>query len=844
MKIPINMCCWRFTRWILFFLAMSWPFGALCIEKAAIDPDVNVRLETLGESIDQAISQEQEQLAGLQKELDQLKERETVYKTELATLKVQYSVYSNLVLMSETQVKNLEQGFSGNLSAKSMVNTILADFRQNSSRVKNQLNQTEGQIKLNAGQLALLVSDKKDQTPESAKHAEKLKRLLDTLERKKKVLTRLSTIYDGYYAHYLELEKQFTSLIDDFEREISSRKKQHIFQRKTNLLFVKTFPEMVADLGSLPGRLEKRINGAALFAMGGGLEFSSILTLALMFLFLQYLLFKAYRALRRLKGNPYFNEARYAGMTVQVAGNSLFLAFNLAFLITCDFVFHTRLEIPLLDAVIPIMTTVLLTRWVMNFIKHFPLAEDGAVSADLQRQARQMVRTARYFVIIYILCLQIVDTEHILLVMFRMLMAVTFYIELYRFRKVLMSCMDSSQLPEKIKHVISMVPVAGYGLVFAGLIMELGGYVQLAVFLFVSLSETLVVILWSALFFQNLKEFKVHNQVQADTAGEEAGIQKLSTHWLLTLLYALIWAGFALISITYIWGDRQSVVASVTTFYVSPIQIGTMHFSLKSFTLAIVFLVITHMTAKVWTNLFQKKLITGSGMDIGLQDSISTISVYLIWTAGVLVAMNVFGLDMTSITVVLGALGIGIGFGLQNIFNNFLSGIILLFERPIQVGDDVEVNGTWATVKKINVRSTIVQTYDNATLIIPNSDFISSQVTNWSFKDKRIRRNISVGVAYGSDVALVKSTLLEIADTVPRILRSPKPDVIFRDFGDSALIFILRIWTRVEYFYAVESAVRTEIERQFRERDIQISFPQRDLHIRSVDRDVIFNRGK
>ena len=133
---------------------------------------------------------------------------------------------------------------------------------------------------------------------------------------------------------------------------------------------------------------------------------------------------------------------------------------------------------------------------------------------------------------------------------------------------------------------------------------------------------------------------------------------------------------------------------------------------------------------------------------------------------------------------------------MQNIFNNFLSGIILLFERPIQVGDDVEINGTWATVKKINVRSTIVQTYDNATLIIPNSDFISSQVTNWSFKDKRIRRNIVVGVAYGSDVELVKSTLLETADKTPRILKTPKPDVIFKDFGDNSLIFVLRIWTR------------------------------------------------
>jgi len=176
-------------------------------------------------------------------------------------------------------------------------------------------------------------------------------------------------------------------------------------------------------------------------------------------------------------------------------------------------------------------------------------------------------------------------------------------------------------------------------------------------------------------------------------------------------------------------------------------------------------------------------------------------------------------------------LGIGLGFGLQNIFNNFISGIILLFERPIQVGDDVEINGTWALVKKINVRATVVQTYDNASLIIPNSEFISSQVTNWSFKDKRLRRHVDVGVAYGSDVELVRSTLLEIAASTPKVLKNPKPDVLFRDFGDSSLVFRLRIWTDIDNMLIVETAIRFEIDRLFKERGIVIAFPQRDVHL-------------
>ena len=842
MKInPMKRCPIKYLWMVLFLLLISCPSGWLFAENEGDGQNLQFRFTSLGESIDQSILQEQEHLDSYKKEMEQFREREQIYKNELSTLKVQYSVYSNLLITSETQIKHLEQAFSGNLSAKTMVNTILTDFRQNNSRIKAQLNQTEGQIKLYSNQLDYLVSDKKDQPAESLKLAEKLKTLLDILNRKKGVLTQLSGIYEGYFIQYQGVEKQFISLIDDFEREINNRKKQNIFQRRPNILFAKTFQGILSDLGELPRRLADRFKDPAIIKIQGKLEFSSIVAMALIFLFLQYLLFKAYKSTLLLNETPYFKESTWARMTVQVIRNSLFLTGNLGFLITCDYFFHIRLKFPLVDTAVQFMTVILLTRWAIDFLKHYPLTEEGVLSDDLQGQVKRMVHLARYFALIYIAGFQLIGTEHVLLVIFRMLIAIIFYIELYRFRKLLISCIDKSVLPSRMKSICNAVPLAGYVLLFSGLIMELSGYAQLAIFLAVSLAETIIVIMWSTLFFQNLREFKHRKQVQTDSSGEDTDTSKLSAHWLLTLLYSFIWFNFALVGIVYIWGDRQSVIQSIYRYFISPIQIGSMSFSLKNFFMAIVFLVVTHITAKVWSNLFQKKFLTDSGMDIGLQDSITTLSVYLIWTAGILMAMNVFGLNMTSITVVLGALGIGIGFGLQNIFNNFLSGIILLFERPIQVGDDVEINGTWATVKKINVRSTIVQTYDNATLIIPNSDFISTQVTNWSFKDKRIRRNIAVGVAYGSDVDLVKSTLLETADQTPRILKTPKPDVIFKDFGDNSLVFVLRIWTRVEYFLSVETAVRSEIDRLFRERKIEIAFPQRDLHIRSVDQKVVFN---
>lgn len=262
-------------------------------------------------------------------------------------------------------------------------------------------------------------------------------------------------------------------------------------------------------------------------------------------------------------------------------------------------------------------------------------------------------------------------------------------------------------------------------------------------------------------------------------------------------------------------------------------SVGSLRVSVKGILLAVILFYVTHVATRIGRRFLSEKVLDSRNFERGLKDSIVTISSYVIWGLGILLALGMLGVNATSLAVVFGALSIGIGFGLQNIFNNFISGLILLFERPIQVGDYVEVNGLWAEVKKINVRSTIVQTFDNATVIIPNSDFISQQVTNWSFKDPRMRRHIDIGVAYGSDIELVRRTLLEIPKTISHILKYPQPDVLFMDHGESALIFRLRYWIHVDYYFSTSTDVRFELDHRFRELGIEIAFPQRDLHIRS-----------
>ena len=181
--------------------------------------------------------------------------------------------------------------------------------------------------------------------------------------------------------------------------------------------------------------------------------------------------------------------------------------------------------------------------------------------------------------------------------------------------------------------------------------------------------------------------------------------------------------------------------------------------------------------------------------------------------------------------VAFGALGVGLGFGLQSIFNNFVSGLILLFERPIEVGNVLEINGIWGKVETINVRSTVIRTFDNSAIIIPNADILSSQLTNWTFKDVRMRRTIQVGVGYESNPKLVEQLLYEIAQKHPRVLTEPAPMVQFADFGDSALLFKLFVWTLLDYGMPTENDIRFEIHRIFAEQQISIAFPQLDVHL-------------
>ena len=250
--------------------------------------------------------------------------------------------------------------------------------------------------------------------------------------------------------------------------------------------------------------------------------------------------------------------------------------------------------------------------------------------------------------------------------------------------------------------------------------------------------------------------------------------------------------------------------------------------------IALVMLVVGVVVARAVSAYVGRRALPKFRIEQGAAAAIQTIVYYLLLTIAVMLAVNTAGVPMTVFTIFGGALALGIGFGSQNIVNNFISGLILLIERPISVGQLVEVNGNKGTVRKIGARSTHMQGYEGKTVIIPNSALLESAVTNYDEPDQRFRSQIGVGVAYGSDTAVVRELLLRAAEEHERVLKTPQTLALFQEFGDNALMFGLHVWVKpksTQDRLEIESDLRYRIDELCRHAEITITCPQRDVHL-------------
>jgi potassium-dependent mechanosensitive channel len=281
------------------------------------------------------------------------------------------------------------------------------------------------------------------------------------------------------------------------------------------------------------------------------------------------------------------------------------------------------------------------------------------------------------------------------------------------------------------------------------------------------------------------------------------------------------------------WIDLRGFGATI--FY--GFQVGDIIIDPASITLAVAVLVVGLIAARLFTFWLDRRVLARTQLNPGVRDSIRTGTNYAAVFIAALVAISAAGVQFTHIAIVAGALGIGIGFGLQSIVNNFVSGLILLVERPIKVGDWIKVQGGEGTVKRINVRSTEIETFDRCSIIVPNSSLISESVSNWTHLDLMGRVRVPVGVSYDSDPEMVRELLLQCARDHPRVVAFPQPFVLFMDFGASSLDFELRAYIGdVSYVAVIGSELRFAIFERFKKAGVQIPFPQQDLHVKDIDR--------
>jgi potassium efflux system protein len=303
------------------------------------------------------------------------------------------------------------------------------------------------------------------------------------------------------------------------------------------------------------------------------------------------------------------------------------------------------------------------------------------------------------------------------------------------------------------------------------------------------------------------------------------------------------WAWRALIlSSLFLWVDavtrlltiHESVARAVSDALSYPIGFQRVHVTLGSI-LSFLFILfagyaLANMVAFALRTFLQAKF----SLQRGLPFAISKVTYYILLVLVLLSALINVGMELDKFTLITGALGVGVGFGLQTIVNNFVSGLILLFERPIRVGDTVEIGGLVGRVRRIGARSSTIHTFTDAEVIVPNSDLVVKEVINWTLSSLRRRVDIPVGVAYGTEPERVLSLLIDLVTAQPGVIHNPKPEAFFLGFGESALNFEVRFWTYQEAWFQLKSDVAVRLVKALREANIEIPFPQRDLHIRSI----------
>ncbi|WP_246052029.1 mechanosensitive ion channel domain-containing protein [Desulfobotulus mexicanus] len=788
-------------------------------------------LEELKLSLKASLYNEKELFQELQAEYELEQKQHAVFLSEIRAYRILASSQRNLLLSKQTRLADLEKARADQQRSLTSLDTQLLRMQRQKERLENLHLQAKNRWSILLEQKdALDAEDNSNALVHES--AETVRAILNLLEKRSEIIKEMEALNSKREQDTIEIREDIISLTQIFQQALRERRSTELFQRQEGFrsfldpstplaLFVQIRDHALRLL--LPSFWLTET--APLFQVSPPVFFR--------FLLLSLFLFPLTLKIRSfLKSKEKTYPPGWRSILLEILHSAL--PFFVAAVLMEAFI---RSQ-PVLSAAMFFRSVGVLVwfltayRMITAFISACRKEGSPGPTEEFLLFLLNLTRISGFFVPVFLISIWVFPADSPVLFIERLVMEITVLVLVYRFWSRSDYGKDRTSLIRTGLHVTSKIIVTGAP------VLELFGYGNLVLLWFRGWSLTFITCAAFLIFCAAIREWTPPDEQSAMENEDKEKIRSRSLRRLGIQSLPFATAPPGIILIARGWGIEDGLLFYLTAILKYPLVFGNMEFSLLRLIQAFSVLLITYLATRLSRSFIENRILKQSGMDQGLKTSILTLEGYVIWGIGILSALNVFGLNTTALTVAFGALGVGLGFGLQTIFNNFVSGIILLFERPIQVGDVIEIDGIWAKVTRINVRSTVVQTFDNASLIIPNANFISARLTNWSFNDLRIRRNITVGVSYGSDVKKVEKILLEIAGNTKHVLVHPQPDVHFMDFADSALIFRLRFWSTIDNFMRVETQIRFSITEDFRKAGIEIPFPQRDLHIRSDFRDL------
>jgi potassium-dependent mechanosensitive channel len=827
-----HMCRILFT-----FLVFAVFFSSLSA-KAQENQQVLISPEEIAKSLDDELANHSTELEALKVEMKALKDLEDKVRTEIKTYDLQNTTQSQLLLTSQPRIENLENAIRNNRFAIRALRRYAETIQNGLDSTSILLQQTIESIELSRGQIDDIQESQLSDTWKSTLVTSS-QSIIKVLDEKKQIFDHLLTTGDDLMGLINAALEQHKTIGEKLIVKLEIEKKASVFNRFHS--FGELSGEAVEkELALFWNRIRSGFDSLTLkrkwteIKMGGFDQWVVFFVALALILLLQYQLKITLRKLEKRCEGPDYDHRRLALLLLRRSLSYLGMAMLFGIYSSLRF---SLFNVSLGRAFFTIFMVLAATRWGLDYLKYGFSGPPTVVRSFVFHHSKRFFRIIRKMAIIVLMLHLIADRDSILMWQLRNFLSAVFLVWAvvfwFKMKRILFEGSRHGQEIPTPKWIISL-RASSYLVIGGTLFLNLLGYRMLGGLWFEAWFKTIAVAFWGYISLNAVREWR--KDVLAETAAEIENNKTSKYHirWtLIQLTETFSYFGPAM-GILHAWDPSGFIKAAVSYFFNFTLSMGSLKLNVKGIILAVVILYITGFAIRIGRALLKEKILDRRSMEIGLKDSILTITSYLGWALGILLALGIIGVNTTSLAVVLGGLSIGIGFGMQTIFNNFFSGLILLFERPIQVGDILEINGLRAKVKKINVRATVVQTFDNASVIIPNSELVSNQVTNWSLKDKRIRRRIQIGVAYGSNIDLVQNTLMEIAGERSNVLKYPRPQVIFIDHAASAMIFELRVWLDAHDYWIVPSQIRNEIDRRFGELGIEIAFPQMDVHIRTL----------